>query len=275
MPLPSSLLTLLYELACIAGTAGSLILALGKSGVTFSVKGDGSPVSQADKEAEGQIMAGLAKMFPGIPALGEETAGTCSIPDKPVSFFLIDPLDGTREFAQNRTEYTVNIAFIDNGRPVFSVLHAPALGQTYVAERTTGAWRANHAIGILPTAHDFQRIEARPRPRSGGVAYISRSHLDEKTRHFLQQHPAISTQPLGSSLKFARLAEGAGDLYPRFSPIMEWDTAAGDALLTAAGGAVLDAEGNRLLYGKHKEGYRTRAFIASGKAGFFEKHSHP
>jgi 3'(2'), 5'-bisphosphate nucleotidase len=267
MPLPSAIPEQLYPLALAAIQAGQRIRQLEHSQLAFTTKADGSPVCEADRQAEDMILAELARLYPGIPAFGEESIAQGALLHKPPGcFFIVDPLDGTREFEARRDEYTVNIALIENNRPQLSILHAPALGQTYAALKNHGAWRALHGVENTPLLEDFKPIAPRKQPISNPIAYVSRSHMDDKTRAFLNRNPHFRLIPLGSSLKFARVAEGAGDLYPRFGPIKEWDTAAGDLLLTAAGGLVLDMAGLPLAYGKKDKEFDTVPFIASGTA---------
>jgi 3'(2'), 5'-bisphosphate nucleotidase len=255
----------LVALGQIAAAAGALILRLKRQGLGFTAKADGSPVSEADRQAERHILSELARHWPNIPAFGEEMCAGTAAAVKPKRFFWIDPLDGTCDFAAGCDEYTVNIALIVNHRPVWAALHAPALGLTYIGDVEAGAWRSRHATGTVPATQDFTPIQARSLPPDGSVALISRSHLDEETKAYLKARPGYDALPLGSSLKFARLAEGEADLYPRLSSIMEWDIAAGDALLTAAGGSVRDLNGQPLQYGHPGTGYRALPFIAAGK----------
>ena len=176
----------------------------------------------------------------------------------------MDPLDGTREFLAGNGEFTINVALIESGAPIAGAVYAPAIGRLWVGGDTAFACEAR--LGAeLPDEGSRRRIQTRRAPASL-VALVSRSHLDPKSDSFLKGLPIGETRFAGSSLKFCLIAEGLGDVYPRFAPTMEWDTAAGDAVLRAAGGAVLDPSGRPLLYGKAESGLRNGPFIAWGDA---------
>lgn len=227
-------------------------------------KADGSPVTAADERAEEIIREWLSRMAPATPFVAEEaTAAGVSI-DVGARFFLVDPLDGTREFLARNGEFTINIALIDEGAPVAGAVYAPASG---------GLWFAGEAAffceapvgGDLPDETRRRRLRTRSAPPKL-VALASRSHCDPETEAFLAQLPIGERRAAGSSLKFCVIAEGGADVYPRFAPTMEWDTAAGDAVLRAAGGIVLDAAGKPLAYGKVGAGLRNGGFVAWGDA---------
>jgi 3'(2'), 5'-bisphosphate nucleotidase len=174
---------------------------------------------------------------------------------------LIDPIDGTREFLTRSSEFTINVALVEKSAPRAGAVYAPAQGrvwfagaQGYEAEAAPG--------GSLPPAQDWRPLRARPRPADGLVALVSKSHLDDETKAFLASQSIARSTPIGSSLKFCLLARGEADVYPRFGPTMEWDTAAGDAVLRAAGGATLDPRGAPLRYGKKETDYRNGPFVA-------------
>lgn len=219
-------------------------------------KSDGSPVTAADEAAEAILIAGLRELTPDIPIVAEEQMAGGHRHDlrQGAAFWCVDPLDGTRDFADGFADYVVCLGLIDNGYPVLGVLFAPA---------TSVAW-----IGADGMAHRMEGgvhrlIRARPRPSNGPVALISRSNRDGPTLdRYLEAAGAIEKKTVGSALKFALIAEGAGDLYARFGATHEWDTAAGQAVLEAAGGAVVDDRGERLRYGKAD--FANGPFIARG-----------
>ena len=228
------------------------------------VKADASAVTEADTRAEAVILKGLSQLSPGIAVIAEEQAAAGNLPQTGPLFYLVDPLDGTREFVSRNGEFTVNIALIANGVPVAGVLYAPALGRLYFGATGSGAFRRDTAAPGAPA----QPIQVRPAPQDGLAAVGSRSHGNAETADWLGRKPVASLLSAGSSLKFGLLAEGAADLYPRFSRTMEWDTAAGDAILRAAGGIVLGPDGTPLRYGKadqpHDAPYANPSFIAYG-----------
>ncbi|MEM1364975.1 MAG: 3'(2'),5'-bisphosphate nucleotidase CysQ [Pseudomonadota bacterium] len=217
-----------------------------------AAKADGSPVTQADLAAEAILTKALQKHAAAIPIVSEENAA--SHHGKPAErFFLVDPLDGTREFikADGRGAFTVNIGLIEHAWPVAGIVHAPVLNQYFVGAANEGAW--------LNGAPIFAR-----KPPPEPVAVASLSHRDAETDAWLDAHNIKHTRAIGSSLKFGLLAAGEADIYPRFGPTMEWDTAAGDAVLRAAGGRVETPHGAPYAYGK--AGYRSGSFIAYGAA---------
>lgn len=248
------------DLIALAEAAGAAILALYAAGPgRIAAKGDGSPVTAADAAAEAVILAGLARLAPAERVVAEERFAADGVAATDDTFWLVDPLDGTREYIARNGEFTVNIARVQGGAPVLGVVHAPALGLTWWGAAGEGAWMKD---GGAPRV-----IRARTAPAEGLVVAASRSHGDGgRLDAFLARWPVRERLGLGSSLKFCRIAEGAVDLYPRFGPTMEWDTAAADAVLRAAGGVVVDAEsGAPLVYGK--PGHRNGAFVAYGAWG--------
>ncbi len=240
-----------------AGEAAAAIMAVYAQPLAVREKGDRSPVTHADEAAEQVIVARLTAAAPNIPVIAEELAERSGLPTTaPPRFWLVDPLDGTKEFIAKNGEFTVNIALIEDGRPVLGVVHAPALAASYWAAGPRTAMRQH---GKEPP----QPIAARPVPARGPVVVHSRSHLDEEAlAAFLRSLDAPERCISGSSIKFCRIAAGEADLYPRFGTTMEWDTAAGQAVLEAAGGRVLTADGMPLRYGK--PGFRNPDFIARG-----------
>ena len=251
---------LLDRVAAIAEEAGQAILRHYRTGVAVERKADASPVTIADREAEALILRALRAIDPGIPAIAEEAAAAGAAPEEGGErFWLVDPLDGTREFLGETDEFTVNIALIEDGAPVLGAVHAPALGVTYGGLAPTAAWRSRP-----PSAR--QSISARLAPVGGPVVLSSRRHGDrERLAEMLAGMRISSHRTVGSSLKFCLLAAGEGDLYPRYGETNEWDTAAGDAVLRAAGGSVRTVEGAPLRYGK--AGFLNPEFIARGRDG--------
>jgi 3'(2'), 5'-bisphosphate nucleotidase len=203
-------------------------------------------------------------MAPKLPVCAEEAVAAGAQARVADRFLLVDPLDGTREFLANNGEFTINVALIERGAPVAGAVYAPAIGRLWVGGETAFTCEAP-AGAELPAEGSRRRIRARRAPASL-TAFASRSHLDAESGAFLERLPIAETRFAGSSLKFCLIAEGLGDVYPRFAPTMEWDTAAGDAVLRAAGGGVFDPSGRPLLYGKTESGLRNGPFIAWGDA---------
>jgi 3'(2'), 5'-bisphosphate nucleotidase len=218
-------------------------------------KADASPVTAADEAAEAVILEGLAELAPSIPVVAEERIAAGEVPElhgRP--FWLVDPLDGTKEFISRNGEFTVNIGLIEESSPVLGVVLAPAIRKVWWGALDHGAWARGDGTE--------RAIAARPRPPAGPVAVASRSHADPETEAWLDEVGASERISAGSSLKFCLVAEGRADLYPRFGPTMEWDTAAGHAVLRAAGGRVTTRDGKPFLY--RKPGFRNPGFIAYG-----------
>jgi 3'(2'), 5'-bisphosphate nucleotidase len=246
-----------HAMLALARRAGAEILDVYET--TFAVRGkeDASPVTDADERAERVILADLANLAPGVPVVAEEQVSAGRVPaigDGP--FFLVDPLDGTREFISRNGEFTVNVALVRGGHPVAGVVHLPALDETYWSDGD-GAWRAR-SDGAP------ERIHCRTPAADGLVVVASRSHRDQRTDAFLEDLPVKALVAAGSSLKLCRVAEGAADLYPRLGRTMEWDIAAGQAVLEAAGGSVRTLDGEPLRYGK--PGFDNPDFVARGLA---------
>jgi 3'(2'), 5'-bisphosphate nucleotidase len=245
---PTTEILPLFERAALA--AGPIILQVYRAGPDIRLKGDRTPVTEADEAAERIILAALARDLPGIPVIAEEEAAAGRLPDTSGGrFILVDPLDGTREFIGGHDDFTVNIALIENGVPVAGVVYAPALGVAYLG--------ADGKAERLVVGPDFQvterrAIHTRKRP-SAPCALISRSHNSEATMAFIEEASITERRAVGSSLKFCLLAEGDADIYPRFGRTMEWDTAAGDAVLRAAGGLTETVNGEPLAYGKREQ----------------------
>ncbi len=257
---------LLAVLTLIAERAGKVILAYYAEGdaIEVSEKADSSPVTAADEAAEDFILEALATLTPDIPVVAEEAAAAGHIPDVSAGrFWLVDPLDGTKEFISRNGEFTVNIALIEAGQPVAGVVHAPAMAMTWAGTSQPGGPR--RAV-FSNTDQPAMEIRTREVPPGGPVAVASRRHgSGEALEAFLAAHKVAETVNAGSSVKFCLLAAGRADLYPRFGRTMEWDTAAGHAVLKAAGGAVFAATGEPLTYGK--PGFENPNFYALGQPG--------
>lgn len=251
------------EILQLALRTGPDILAVYASDFKPTTKSDSSPVTEADRRAEAIILAGLASLAPSIPVIAEEEVAEGRMPEAGTLFFLVDPLDGTKEFLARNGEFTVNIALVKDGVPVVGVVYAPALGKIYAGD-ASGAYKGlvhNHELTSL------DKIAVRP---SGEVisAVGSRSHGSSETERWLERFPGATFVSAGSSLKFCLVADGVADVYPRLGRTMEWDTAAGDAVLRAAGGQVVTLEGRPLRYGKrvqeHDSSYANPHFVAFG-----------
>ena len=222
----------------------------------FRSKADGSPVTGADEAAEAVILERLAALAPTWPVISEERAER-ERPGPGPQYFLVDPLDGTREFLGGRVEYTVNIGLVADGTPILGVIVAPALGLIWRGRVGHGAERLEFAPGRAGTSTP---IRTRARPDGELIVMVSRSHLDPRTQAYLDTLPHTHRIACGSSLKFCRLAEGAADHYPRLGATRDWDIAAGQAVLVAAGGSVIDPDGAALTYGTPE--LRIPAFLA-------------
>jgi len=253
---------LIGPVAELAAAAGGKILDIKKGDLGASRKADKSPVTLADTASEELLRAGLSKLLPGVPFVGEESVAGGDVPDPGNEFLLIDPLDGTREFIAGRDEYTVNVGLIANGKPVFGVIYTPATGVIH-AGAADAAFRASLAPGAKFDPEAAAQIRARPRPEKM-IAAVSRSYLEKQSEDFLANLPVESRLGLGSSLKFTLLAEGKADVYPRLAPICEWDVAAGHAILSAAGGRVEKVDGAPLTYGARADKFRFGGFVAWG-----------
>ncbi len=251
------------RLAGIAVEAGEFLRRMEGDAGEARIKGDGTPATAADMAAENLILSRLAQTWPGIPAVAEETANEAAPGEH---FFLVDPLDGTKDFIHGSGEYTVNIALIAGTRPVASVVAAPALGRIWMAggQAQFGETAPDGAIAWRPMA-------VRQAPPNGLVALVSRRHGDDATEACLATLSIGTRRTASSALKFCLIASGEADVYVRCGPTMEWDTAAGDHILSRAGGAVIGAGGSvvgpggaPLTYGHEDRGYRNGPFAAIG-----------
>ena len=256
---------LLQSLIYTSQRAGGAIMAVFATDFAVQGKADESPVTAADEAAEKIILADLALIAPGVPVIAEESVAAGKVPAIAERFFLVDPLDGTREFVARRDEFTVNVALIENGEPVLGVVFAPARRELYWGDVKAG--KAGHIDadpdGTMPSLGNA--IHARHAPAGGVTAVASRSHRTPETDAFLANYNVVEFRSIGSSLKFCLVATGEADLYPRIGPTMEWDTAAGHAVLHAAGGRVTGLAGEPFRYGK--PGFRNGNFLAQGLRG--------
>ncbi|MGU3492878.1 3'(2'),5'-bisphosphate nucleotidase CysQ [Xanthobacteraceae bacterium A53D] len=253
----------LAALARIALDAGGAIRRIEAAGIAARTKADKSLVTDADQAAEDLICPALRLLRPEVPIIAEEAmAAGCDTTTGP-RFFLVDPLDGTREFISGNGEYTVNIALIENGTPAFGIVYAPAKGLLYAGARG-GAFRAERAPEDAVAPESWTAIRCRPRPATGLKVAASRSHADPDTRALIDTLDVAECLSAGSALKFGLLAEGVVDLYPRLSPVMEWDSAAGHAVVMGAGGRIHRPDGSPLTYGHSQNGFKVNGFIAEG-----------
>lgn len=246
--LVESLLPAVYE-------AGTAIMRIQADGVVANRKADGSPVTAADQACEEILLAAISSKAPGITIISEENSVSHGI-SPPDRFFLVDPLDGTKEFLRpdGQGAFTVNIALIEQGKPVMGIVYAPALGRLF---------HSGDGLKPIESADNTKRMLAvRSAQLAGLTAVASRTHRDPATEGWLKAQGISKTTAIGSSLKFCIVAAGEADVYPRFGPTMEWDTAAGDAVLRAAGGHMMTPAGDEFTYGKPE--YRNGPFIACG-----------
>jgi 3'(2'), 5'-bisphosphate nucleotidase len=247
----------------IALAAGPIVMAEYSQNCQVRSKSDQSPVTVADERAEALILELLRNHAEPTPIIAEESAARGERPEIDGQFILVDPLDGTREFISCNGEFTINIALVRHSAVVVGAVYAPAIGRLWLAGER--AFRCDAPVGApLPALSERRLLKTRTAPQEGLVALASRSHGDAPTEAFLARLPIGERRSAGSSLKFCVLAEGEADVYPRFGPTMEWDTAAGEAILLAAGGAVLSVDGGQLRYGKTGSDFRNGGFIAWG-----------
>ncbi len=250
----------------VALAAARVQMAYFGTGVAATTKADNSPVTIADQESEAIILEGLARAAPGVAVVSEEAAAAGHVPAVGATFFLVDPLDGTKPFLRHEPHFTINIALIADKTPAFGLVYAPALEDFYV---TVGPGQAC-AARLAPSseAHTLSACKLQPlRTRVPDPnclsALVSHSHMDKATQRFLDRYHVVERRALSSSLKFGLLARGESDIYPRAGDTSEWDTAAGHAVLAAAGGTVTTFDGAPLLYGK--PGFRNPGFVAWGR----------
>lgn len=254
----------LRKLAQIAYQAGVIIMRHYEVGTQTRKKADQSPVTDADEEAEAFILAELRREFSGVAIVAEEEVASGVLPNVGSRFFLVDPLDGTKEFIDGNGEFTVNIAEIGNGVAIRGVVYAPAKSRLFAGETPGGAFEMNAPIGKIPDLDRLKPIAVRKAPSDGLIAVASRSHRDKKTDEYLAHYPVKDFITAGSSLKFCLVATGEADIYPRHGRTMEWDTAAGHAVLLAAGGSVRQLDGRPFVYGKTADEFANPFFVARG-----------
>jgi 3'(2'), 5'-bisphosphate nucleotidase len=253
---PTDLTSLLPAVQDITRRAGAVVLDVYAQDFDVHNKADASPVTLADTRAEALIVPALRALLPGVPVVAEEAASRGESPAVADRFWLVDPLDGTREFVSRNGEFTVNIALIQDGLPVLGVVLVPVTDQLYSAVVGSGAWLQHGGLR--------RAIRCRRAPDAGATLACSRSHGDDAAMAtWLRGRPVAARIAAGSSLKFGLIAAGVADVYPRFGRTMEWDTAAGHALVLAAGGQVTDLAGVPLVYGK--AGFENPSFVASGR----------
>ncbi|MDE2335440.1 MAG: 3'(2'),5'-bisphosphate nucleotidase CysQ [Rhodospirillales bacterium] len=248
--------TLLDLAMTLAARAGEAILAVRARGFATRSKQDDTPVTEADHAAEALITAGLRAATPDIPVVAEEEVAAGRITEPGQRFWLVDPLDGTREFAKGRDDFAVCVGLVESGRAVLGAVGAPVAGAVYGGIVGRGAWRRD--------AGATQPIGARAEPAAGIVVVASRHYSDDpRLEPFLAGRHVAEVVHMGSALKFCRVAEGSADLYPRFGRTMEWDTAAAQAVLEAAGGHLVRLDGGELRYGK--PGWENPGFVCTGR----------
>ncbi|MDD1537894.1 3'(2'),5'-bisphosphate nucleotidase [Bradyrhizobium sp. WBOS4] len=254
---------LMEPLTALVVKAGEAILSVNRAAMQVEGKQDGSPVTEADLAADRIIAEGLAQLADDVPTLSEERAQLAS-PPFDASFFLIDPLDGTKEFVAGRDEFTVNLALVTSGVPLLGIVSAPALGVLWRGIVGRGAERVRFdgaTIGAAEPIHT-RKLPARGEP---WIAAVSRSHGDPRSEAFIDGRPNAVRKTCGSAVKFGRIAEGSADIYPRFGPTCEWDVGAGAAVVTAAGGRVTDGQGGELRFGaRQANGFIIPEFVAWG-----------
>lgn len=247
--------------------AGRIEMRYYDSDIDVERKDDKSPVTAADREAEAVLLQALGRLQPDVPVVAEEQVAAGRVPSIGDTFFLVDPLDGTREFINKRGEFTINIGLIAAGQPVFGLIYAPVLKRLFVTTNPDTALEFELSPQSQMTSLSglcARKLGVRTPKNEGVVAFASRSHGSEKTDEFLARHKIAETRKVGSSLKFCLIANGEADLYPRMGPTSEWDTAAGHAILSVAGGHVARLDGSPLRYGKREDKFLNPHFVAWG-----------
>jgi len=255
---------LIEPLLAAAAVAGGEIMEVAARRIDVRRKADASPVTEADERAERVLLAALSELTPETTVIAEEAVADGGLPEQVgEAFWLVDPLDGTKEFLKGGGDFTVNLALVDQDSPVLGIVFCPADGRLFVGETGVGAWRAR--LSAEGAVRERQAIHTRTaKPPLTIVA--SRSHSNPETDAYLAHYPDAECVSVGSSLKFCLVAEGAADLYPRLGPTMEWDTAAGHGVLLAAGGCVTEESGAPFRY--RKADFRNGHFLAWGDPGF-------
>lgn len=259
----------LQQLSALAIAAGHQIMQIYAQDFDVYTKQDTSPVTKADRLAEDIIIAGLQKISPNIPIIAEEMAADGKLPNlSGDEFYLVDPLDGTKEFINKRDEFTVNIALIRHKKPVIGIIFAPVLRKLYIADvqkNIAQLIELNPAFDLSSPLNVIDISNKNP-PHKPFKILASRSHINAKTEAYIAElktkHKTVEIINMGSSLKLCLLAEGSADIYPRFGPTMEWDIAAGHAILCAAQGYIEDENGHDFLYGDQANQFRNGNFVA-------------
>jgi 3'(2'), 5'-bisphosphate nucleotidase len=259
--LPDQAARLLGDLTGIVARASTVIRAISPAAAGVQLKPDQSPVTKADVASEAAILEGLARLLPDVQVVSEEMASAKAPPPLDGSFFVVDPLDGTREFIAGRDEFTVNLAIVTRGTPVLGIIAAPNRGQVW---RGIVGGQAEQLRLLADGADQSRPIRTRRWPEQNGVAVVSRSHLDPATEAFLERLGPVTRASSGSAVKFCQIADGSADVYPRLATTCEWDVAAGLALVAAAGGIVTTPDGGSLTFGHAEKNFRVPAFIAWG-----------
>ena len=245
------------ELADICEAAAALILPLWRSGLAVTHKADESPVTEADHRAEALILEELRKRFGDTPIISEEDAARFGTPDAiGPRFFLVDPLDGTKAFVRGDPNFTVNIALIQDHRPVAGAVAAPPTGEVWFTEGGRAMKRRDGGAA--------EPVRVRPWPAGEALGLISHTMKEEQLANLKARYGFTRHEPMDSSVKLCRIAEGAADIYPRHGPTMEWDIAAAQAVLEAAGGRLTTPEGAPFAYGKAQDGFKNGWFVARG-----------
>ena len=245
------------QLAEICEEAARLILPLWRTGLAVAQKADESPVTEADRQGEALILRRLSERFPQVPVISEEDASEFGTPESiGPRFFLVDPLDGTKAFVRGDPHFTVNIGLIEDGRPVAGAVAAPPTGEVWWTQ-------GGQALKRMPGV-ETHPVRVRPWPDGEAIALISHTMKPETADQLAAQYGFHVREPMDSSIKLCRIAEGMADIYPRHGPTMEWDVAAGHAVLEAAGGRMTAPDGQAFAYGKAADGFRNGWFVARG-----------
>jgi len=252
---------LLPKIVALVDEAAAVVMEHYRGDMAVAEKADASPVTAADEAAERVLTEGLRALTADAPVVAEEERGRGASPDPEAVgelFWLVDPLDGTKEFIKQNGEFTLNVGLVQAGRPILGVVAAPAIDALWTGAAGQGA--------SVRTAGEARAIAARAVPPNGPVAMVSRSHGTPEEEDLLAAEGTVERRQAGSSLKFCRIAEGVADIYPRFGRTMEWDTAAAHAVLAAAGGRVTTVAGAPLVYGK-PDFANAAGFVARGRPG--------
>ncbi|MSU61625.1 MAG: 3'(2'),5'-bisphosphate nucleotidase [Pedosphaera sp.] len=253
---PEQTKSIVEKLCLLAEKAGAEAMRFYKGGVSVTLKDDSSPLTNADRASHDYLMRFLPGLISDVPVISEESQDpTHGLADADGRFWLVDPLDGTKEFLKGTGEFTVNIALIERGRPVLGVVHAPAIGLTYFADLENGAFRQENNEAPTPIRSQRSNLECLR-------VVASKDHAGPLVQKMLSHIPNAELKSMGSSLKFCLVAEGSADIYLRDVPTMEWDTAAAQCIVEAAGGRVCTLDGNPLRYGK--PGLKNPAIITIG-----------